>query len=72
MLRISQIAQIIIALLIIFFVLIQSKGTGLSSTFGGSFSFYRARRGVEKVITYLTLLLGIALVANSLFLIFLS
>lgn len=65
MIIVAKILQIIISLLLIFLVLIQAKGTGLSSAFGGNFSFYRTRRGLEKAITILTIVFGIVLVANS-------
>lgn len=35
-------------------VLIQAKGTGLDSSFGGSGEFYRSKRGVEKIVVYAT------------------
>jgi len=60
------------ALLLTFLVLIQSKGKGLSSSFGSSMGYYQTRRGFEKFIFYLTIFLGIAIVANSLALILLS
>lgn len=47
--------QIIVAILLIGVIMIQQKGTGLGSTFGGEMSFYRTRRGAEKMIFYLTI-----------------
>jgi protein translocase SecG subunit len=35
-------------------ILIQNRGSGLSSTFGGSNEVYLTRRGVEKWVVYLT------------------
>ena len=67
-----KILQLIMALLLTFLVLIQSKGKGLSSSFGSSMGYYQTRRGFEKFIFYLTIFLGIAIVANSLALILLS
>lgn len=69
LLFIARIIQIVSAVFMIFLVLIQGKGGGLSSTFGGSISFYRSKRGVEKVIFYLTIFMGITLVVNSLIII---
>jgi preprotein translocase subunit SecG len=57
--------QIIIAALLIFFILIQAKGKGLASGIGSSFSFYRSKRGVEKLVFVLTVVFSILLVANS-------
>ncbi|OGE38050.1 preprotein translocase subunit SecG [Candidatus Daviesbacteria bacterium RIFCSPLOWO2_01_FULL_39_12] len=47
--------QIIVAVLVIGVIMLQQKGTGLGSTFGGELSFYRTRRGAEKMIFYLTI-----------------
>jgi preprotein translocase subunit SecG len=71
-LYISQIAQIIVTVVLIVLVLIQSKGGGLSSAFGGSFTFYRSKRGVERSVFVLTIILGIFLAANSLIIVYLS
>jgi len=51
---ISRILQIVISILLVFFVLIQAKGTGLSSAIGGSIGYYRSRRGIEKVVFIVT------------------
>lgn len=53
-----QIAQIIIAVLLIVLVSIQGKGAGLSQTFGGG-ALYSTRRGAEKVVFYATIILGV-------------
>lgn len=71
-LGISRILQLILASAITFLVLIQSKGSGLSSAFGGSGAQYRTRRGVEKVVFVTTIVCGILLVANSLLLVLIS
>jgi len=49
-----NIAQIIISIALIAFILIQARGTGFgrSASFGGSSSF--SKRGLEKVIFRLT------------------
>jgi len=52
------IAQIIISVLLVVCVLVQSKGVGLSATFGGEGGFYRSRRGVEKLLFRATILLA--------------
>ncbi|HEY5600595.1 MAG TPA: preprotein translocase subunit SecG [Patescibacteria group bacterium] len=52
---ILQIIQIIIAISLIVVILLQAKGVGLGATFGGEGSFYRSRRGVEKLLLYLTI-----------------
>lgn len=69
---IVKILQIIASVLIVILVLVQGKGGGLSSTFGGSFNVYRSKRGVERFILIFTIFLSIVLVVNSLMLINLS
>lgn len=55
--RILNIIQIIIAILLIGGVLLQQRGGGLSSTFGGSGTFYGTRRGMERSILWATIVL---------------
>lgn len=43
------VVYIIVSALIIFLVLIQGKGAGLGSAWGGGGEFFQTRRGVEKV-----------------------
>ena len=54
------IAQIIISVALIAAILLQSKGTGLGSVFGGDGSVFRTRRGAEKGLFQLTIILAIA------------
>ena len=63
---ILNISQIIIAILLITVILIQSKGSGLSSLFGGSDTVYRTKRGAEKFMHYLTIILSIAFLGTAL------
>jgi peptide/nickel transport system substrate-binding protein len=49
----SYIIQIILSLMLIGLILIQVKGSGLGSAFG-NIGAYSTRRGVEKVVFYLT------------------
>jgi preprotein translocase subunit SecG len=71
-LRISKIVQLVLASVLTFFVLIQSKGTGLSSAFGGMAGHYRTKRGVERLIFALTIVFAALFVINSLIIVFLS
>ncbi len=59
------IVQIIIALFLILAILVQSRGTGLSSSFGGGGEFYRSRRGIENLLLKLTVFLIILFLASS-------
>ncbi len=47
-------------------ILLQARGAGLGSTFGGDSSVYRSRRGVEKRLFQFTILLAILFVIFSL------
>lgn len=58
--------QIILGVLLILVIIIQQKGSGLGSTFGGEMGFYRTRRGAEKLLFYATIALSIAFVLSSL------
>ena len=71
-LKISKIAQLVLSGLIILLVLIQSKGMGLSSSFSGVGGFYRTRRGIEKLVFVLTVVLGTLFVLNSLLIVYLG
>lgn len=52
-------AQIILAILLMAAILLQARGTGLGATFGGGGNVYRTKRGVEKKLFQLTILLSI-------------
>ena len=58
-----QIAQIIVTSLLILFILLQRRGGGF--LFGGS-GFYSTRRGLEKQIFIMTIILAIIFVALAL------
>ncbi len=49
--------EILITLLLVGSILLQVKGTGLGSSFGGGGEFYQSKRGVEKIVLYLTVFL---------------
>jgi preprotein translocase subunit SecG len=59
-------AQIVISIAVAAAILLQARGTGLSSTFGGESTAYRSRRGLERTLFRLTLILATAFVAISL------
>lgn len=70
-LYISQILQMVISVFLVLLVLIQAKGKGLSRSIGGSISFYRSRRGLEKLVFVTTIIFGVSLCLNSLALVLL-
>lgn len=54
-----NIVQIIVSLALIGVVLLQAKGGGLSTIFGGEGSIYRTRRGLEKTLFNFTIVLAL-------------
>jgi len=63
---IIQVLQITVPLLLIVFILLQQRGTALGSAFGGGGGFYTSRRGAEKKIFWITIVLGILFIIVSL------
>lgn len=61
-----QVAQIVIAVAVSASILLQARGTGLSSTFGGESTAYRSRRGLERTLFRLTIVLIVVYVVISL------
>lgn len=57
------IAQIVVALGLTVSILLQNRGSGLSSAFGGDFGGYYTKRGVEKFLFYLSIFLGACFVS---------
>lgn len=51
--------QLIVALLLIGSILMQKRGSGLSSVFGGDSAVYHTKRGAEKIIFYVTIGLSV-------------
>lgn len=60
-----KIIYTIVSVLLTITVLSQSKGNGLSATFGGSGEFYAQKRGAEKVLFNTTLILAVAFIGMS-------
>ncbi|MCF7820515.1 MAG: preprotein translocase subunit SecG [Candidatus Pacebacteria bacterium] len=61
-----KIAQIILAFLLIIVILLQSRGSGLGSAFGGSNTVFLTKRGLEKKLYNATIILSILFFAVSL------
>jgi len=57
--------QIIVSVLLMGVILLQAKGTGLGTTWGGSGEFYHSKRGAERVIFITTIFLAILFFATS-------
>ncbi|MCU0505303.1 MAG: preprotein translocase subunit SecG [Chloroflexi bacterium] len=63
---ILAVGQIVVSIALIAAILMQARGVGLSSTFGGDSAVYRSRRGVEKRLWQFTIVLGVFFVIFSL------
>lgn len=67
-----NIAQIAIAILLMAAILLQTRGSGLGSAFGGDGNVYRTKRGVEKSLHITTIVLVVLFFCISLVAIFLQ
>lgn len=59
------IVQTALALLLILLIVLQNRGAGLGSAWGGGGEFYGTRRGVEKIMFRLTIAIAVLFVALS-------
>ena len=66
MAQIINILQIIVSILLIVAVMIQNRGAGMGSAFGGDSAVYRTKRGAEKSIFIATIILVILFLGLSL------
>jgi preprotein translocase subunit SecG len=60
------VAQMILAMALIASILLQQRGTGLGGAFGGEVTAYRSRRGIERTLFRLTIVLAVLFVVFSL------
>lgn len=54
--------HLIVSVLLVISILLQSRGSGLSSAFGGDFGGYYTKRGLEKFLFYTSIALSILFV----------
>lgn len=59
------IIQMVLGIILIGLVLLQSKGTGLGSAFGGDMGFYRTKRGFEKLLFNATIVVVALFIVTS-------
>ena len=64
--------QVGVSTLLIAVILLQQKGEGLSSAFGGSGGFYRTKRGFEKTLFISTIVLAALFIIVGILLVFLN
>jgi preprotein translocase subunit SecG len=56
---IIDVIQIISAIALMIVIILQNRGSGLGSAFGGEGNVYRTRRSFEKVLFQLTIVLAV-------------
>lgn len=66
MLELITVVQIISAILLIMGILLQQRGVGLGSAFGGEGALYRTKRGVERGIFIGTIIFSILFFSSAL------
>jgi len=62
---ILSIIQIVISVVLIAAILLQHRGSGLGSAFGGEGNVYKTKRGIEKSLHIFTIVLVFAFLATS-------
>ncbi len=67
-----NIAQIVLSVALILAILFQVRGGGLGGIFGQADTVYRTKRGVEKTMFQLTVVLGVLFITISLLMLKLS
>ena len=58
--------QLISAILLIIAILLQQRGTGLGSAFGGEGNIYRTVRGLERTLVIATVVLAVVFFGSAL------
>ena len=61
------IAQVIVAIVLIAAIMLQVRGGGLGGIFGTQTGTYRTKRGIERTLFQLTIVLAIIFVVVSIF-----
>ena len=62
-----QVVQIIIAVALIVSILLQARGAGLGSVFGGTGTVFKTRRGIEKTLFRMTVFFAVVFAVLSFF-----
>lgn len=56
--QLIYLVQIVLGIILTALIILQSKGTGIGSTFGGDMGFYGTKRGAEKMLFILTIVVA--------------
>ena len=59
MIKVINILEIIVSVLLIISILLQNRGAGLGGSFGGSFGGYHTKRGFEKFLVSSSVILAV-------------
>lgn len=60
-----NIAQIVLAVLLIVTIILQARGSGLGAIFGGEGNVYRTKRGIERILYVGTIVIAILFFATA-------
>lgn len=58
-LTILSIIQLILSILLMTVILLQQKGGGLGAAFGGSSNVYSTKRGIDKILFNITIVISV-------------
>ncbi|MEK9156242.1 MAG: preprotein translocase subunit SecG [Patescibacteria group bacterium] len=72
MLTTLKIIQMVLSVLLVAAILLQQRGSGLGSAFGGEGNVYRSRRGLEKVLFAAAIVIAFLFCSVAVFTVFLS
>ena len=72
LIRILGYSQILLSILLVAGILLQQKGSGLGSALGGSNLEYSTKRGAEKFIFWVTVVVAVLFVVVSTYRIYVS
>ncbi len=64
--KVLMVIQVVLSILLTVTILSQNRGTGLSATFGGTGGFHVSKRGAEKVLFNISIVLAVLFILNSL------
>ena len=60
-----QIAQVIVSIALVISILLQARGAGLGSVFGGTGTVFKTRRGIDKLLFRVTIAFTVIFVVIS-------
>ncbi|MFH0912526.1 MAG: preprotein translocase subunit SecG [Patescibacteria group bacterium] len=64
--NILMIVQVVLAIILMVSILVQGRGASLGEAFGGSSSFYTTRRGAERTLFVITIVVAVLFVVTAL------